>query len=72
MLERVVTSAETCAADFADYNEIRRLVGPELQMAYMDDGVGGCVPAEESQSAFYREIGDVVPLEQFVEFTGGP
>ena len=35
-------------------------------------GVGGCVPAEESQSAFYREIGDVVPLEQFVEFTGGP
>ncbi len=67
LTESVRESDDICAAR---YVQVKRLIGPELQTAYSVDAFGECVIADEvSTTVLYREIGDLIPAEEFVEFT---
>ncbi len=49
-------------------NEVCRLIGPELSVAYALDADANCVALDDAGTTLYREVGAVVPPEEFVAF----
>ncbi len=54
--------------------QVRRLVGPTLSVVYQEDDAGQCVVASDAAStqSLHRAIGEVIPAEEFVAFSGAP